>query len=315
MAYYIQWDETGKKLYETGSKQAVLYPQKIDGTYDYGVAWSGLTGVDESPSGADATDLWADDIKYLSIRSAEEFGFTIKAYMYPDEFGECDGTAEAATGMTVFQQSRRGFGLTYRTTVGNDAAYNDYGYKLHLIYGATCSPSSRSYSTINDSPSAIEFSWECKTTPVAVPGFKPSAEVVLDSTKIPKVKMEQIESILYGTAGDPGTKPRLPMPSELIEILGTAVTDATPSDIEIGTSTLTPTFATTVRAYTTTTTNAKDAVTVTAASGVTLAITANGTAIESGDEVSWETGNNTVSIVASKPGCTTTTTTVTVVKS
>lgn len=315
MAYYIAWDESGKKLYETGSKMAVLYPQKIDGSYDYGVAWSGLTGVDESPSGADATDLWADDIKYLSIRSAEEFGFTIKAYMYPDEFGECDGTAEVATGMTVFQQSRRGFGLCYRTTVGNDAAYNDYGYKLHLIYGATCAPSSRSFSTINDSPSAIEFSWECKTTPIAIPGFKPSAEIVLDSTKIDPVKMAQIESILYGTAGTPGTKPRLPMPAELIEILGSAVTDATLTGITIASATLAPEFDDEVFAYTATTSSSSSAITITAGTGVDIDIKVNGETVANEGSASWNAGNNAVVITATKPGCNTTVTNITVIKS
>lgn len=315
MAYYIEWDETGKKLYETGSKQAVLYPQNVDGTYGDGVAWSGLTGVDESPSGADATDLWADDIKYLSIRSAEEFGFTIKAYMYPDEFGACDGTASPATGMTVFQQSRKGFGLCYRTTVGNDAAYNDYGYKLHLIYGATCSPSSRSYSTINDSPSAIEFSWECKTTPVAVPGYKNTAEIVLDSTKIARAKMEQIESILYGTAGTPGTKPRLPMPSELIEILGSAVTDAVLTGITIANATLTPTFDDEVFTYTAATSSASGTITVTAGTGIDIAIKVNGTTVANEGTASWDEGNNAVEITASKAGCNTTITRITVVRS
>ena len=312
MAYTLAWDEVAHKLYETGSKRAVLFKQDVSGNYGNGVAWSGLTGIDESPSGADATDLWADDIKYLTLRSAEQFAFTIKAYMYPDEFGECDGTASPATGMTVFQQARRAFGFCYTSTVGNDVQNNDYGEKLHLIYGATASVSSRSYGTINDSPEAIEFSWECSTTPVNVTGYKPTAEVVIDSTKVSSVKYEQLKSILYGDGTNPA---RLPLPDEIITILGTAVTDATPSDIDIGSSTLTPTFATTVRAYTTTTTNTKDEVTVTAGTGVTLAITANGTAIDSGDEVTWETGNNTISIVASKPGCTTTTTTVTVVKS
>lgn len=315
MAYYIEWDETGKKLYETGSKQAVLYPQNVDGTYGDGVAWSGLTGVDESPSGADATDLWADDIKYLSIRSAEEFGFTIKAYMYPDEFGACDGTASPATGMTVFQQSRKGFGLCYRTTVGNDAAYNDYGYKLHLIYGATCSPSSRSYSTINDSPSAIEFSWECKTTPVAVPGYKNTAEIVLDSTKIASAKMAQIESILYGTAGTPGTKPRLPMPSELIEILGSAVTDAVLTGITIANATLTPTFDDEVFTYTAATSSASGTITVTAGTGIDIGIKVNGTTVANEGTASWDEGNNAVEITASKAGCNTTVTRITVVRS
>lgn len=312
MAFSLAWDETSKRFYETGSKRAVLYKQDNTGAYGNGIAWSGLTGIDESPSGADATDLWADDIKYLTLRSAEQFGFTIKAYHYPDEFGECDGTAEPASGVIVYQQSRRAFGFSYVSTLGNDVQNNDYGYKIHLIYGATASPSSRSMSTINDSPEAVEFSWECSTTPVNVTGYKATAEIVIDSTKVPAAKLAQLEAILYG---DGTSAARLPLPDEVISIFSGAVTDATPSAITIGSSTLTPEFATTVRAYTTTTTNAKDAVSSTGGSGVTIAITANGTAIESGDEVEWGTGNNTVVITASKLGCNTTTTTVTVVKS
>ena len=312
MSFSLAWDETAKRFYETGSKRAVLYKQDATGAYGNGVAWSGLTGIDESPSGADATDLWADDIKYLTLRSAEQFAFTIKAYTYPDEFGECDGTAEPANGVVIYQQSRRAFGFSYVSTKGNDVQNNDYGYKIHLIYGATASPSSRSLGTINDIPEAVEFSWECSTTPVNLTGYKATAEIVIDSTKVPAAKLAQLEAILYG---DGTTAARLPLPDEIISIFSGAVTDATPSAITIGSSILTPEFATTVRAYTTTTTNSKDAVSATGGSGVTIAITANGTAIESGDEVSWEIGNNTVIITASKLGCNTTTTTVTVVKS
>lgn len=318
MAYVCKWDETGKKLYETGTKMGVLFPQELDGTYGKGVAWSGLTGVDESPSGADATDLWADDIKYLSIRSAEEFGYTIKAYTYPKEFGQCDGTAEPVEGMTVYQQTRRGFGFCYRSTLGNDAAYNDYGYKLHIIYGSTASPSARSFSTINDSPSAIEFSWECKTTPVDIPGFKPSAEIVLDSTIIPSAKMKAIESIIYGTdADDPAEviEPRLPLPAEIISILGGEVTDATLTGITIANATLTPSFDDEVFNYVATTSSASGAITVTADTGVNIAIKCNGVTVQNEGTASFNEGNNTVTITASKLGCNTTTTTITVVRS
>lgn len=228
MAYALTWDKTGERTYETGAKMAVLYPQKADGTYDDGVAWNGITGVDESPSGAEATDLWADDIKYLSIRSTEEFGFTIKAYTYPDEFGQCDGTASPVKGLKIYQQARKGFGLCYRTTKGNDTAYNDYGYILHLIYGATVNPSARSYSSINDSPEAIEFSWEATTTPIAVEGYRNTAVLTLDSTIVPAEKMKAIENILYGTAATTGDTPteeipaRLPLPAEIITILQAA---------------------------------------------------------------------------------------------
>lgn len=312
MAYAIQWDQTGERTYETGTKKGVLYPQNVDGTYGTGVAWNGITGVTESPSGAEATDLWADDIKYLSIRSAEEFGFTLTAYTYPDEFGICDGTAEPVPGMKIFQQSRRSFGLSFVTTIGNDTAYNDYGYKLHLIYGATASPSERGYSTINDSPEAIEFSWECTTIPVSVDGYKNSAEIVLDSTKIPAETMAQIEAILYGEDG--GASPRLPLPAEIISILGGQSSNASLSAITIGSSTLAPTFAATTYSYGTTTSNAKDAVSATAASGCTVTIKANGTTITSGDEVTWNAGANTVVFTASKAGANTKTYTVSVVK-
>lgn len=311
MAYALKWDETGKRLYETGTKMGVLFPQKLDGTYDKGVAWSGLTGVDENPSGADATDLWADDIKYLSIRSAEEFGYTIKAYMYPDEFGVCDGSAEPVSGMTIYQQSRRGFGFAYRSTVGNDAAYNDYGYKLHLIYGSTASPSARSMSTINDSPSAVEFSWECKTTPVAVTGYKPTAEVVLDSTKVPAEKMAAIESIIYGTEG--GADPRLPLPDEIIEILGGSVEEAKPTGITISGATLAPTFDDDIRAYSATTSTSTGSITVTAATGSVIGITVNGTTVENEGTATWSEGANTVVITVSASGKSTTTTAITVV--
>lgn len=225
MAEYLKWDEVGKKLYETGTKKTVLYLQDAQGAYSKGVAWSGITSVAENPSGADPTDLWADDIKYLTLRSTEEFGFSINAYMYPDEFGECDGSAEPTPGVHLYAQNRKTFGLCYRTTLGNDIAYNDYGYKLHLIYGATCSPSGRDYSTINDSPEAIEFSWECTTVPVAVTGYKPTAIIIIDSTKVDADKLAALEAILYGTAattGDTPTEavlPRLPLPDEVISML------------------------------------------------------------------------------------------------
>lgn len=312
MAFALKWDETGERFYETGIKQCVLYPQNIDGTYGNGVAWNGITGVDESPSGADPTDLWADDIKYLSIRSTEEFGFTVKAYTYPDEFGICDGTATPVAGLKIFQQARRGFGLCYRTTKGNDAAFNDYGYILHLIYGATVNPSSRSYSTINDSPSAIEFSWEAKTTPIAIDGYRNTAVLTIDSTVVPAETMADLEAILYGTEG--GAAARLPLPSEVISILGGQSTNAQLSGITIGSSTLAPTFAASTYVYGTTTSNTKDAVSATAAEGVTVAIKANGTTIDSGDEVTWNAGANTVEITASKAGSNTKTYTVSVVK-
>lgn len=222
----IVWDQTGERLYETGVDHGVLYPIQEGNLYNKGVAWNGLTGVTESPSGAEATDQYADNIKYLSMRSAETFGATIEAYTYPDEFGECDGSAEIATGVQIGQQSRKMFGLCYRTVLGNDTNGNDHGYKLHLIYGATASPSEKGYATINDSPEAITFSWEVTTTPVNVTGFKPTACITIDSTKANKTDLASLEEILYGK--DPsgpeaqdGVEPRLPLPDEVAEIMST----------------------------------------------------------------------------------------------
>lgn len=212
----LVWDKIGERLYETGVNQGVLYPQGINGTYPSGVAWNGLTAVTESPSGAEATPLYADNIKYLNLMSTEEFGATIEAYTYPDEFAQCDGSAEIALGVMIGQQSRKQFGLSYRTTLGNDIDGNDYGYKLHIIYGALAAPSEKSYATINDSPEAITFSWEVTTTPVSVTGFKPTASIVIDSTKVNIAKLAALESILYG---DILVEARLPLPDEIETIM------------------------------------------------------------------------------------------------
>ena len=205
----LVWDNTGDRLYETGVKQGVLYPIQADGKYSLGVAWNGLTAVTESPSGAEATALYADDIKYLNLISNEEFGATIEAYTYPDECAECDGSAALADGVMLGQQKRKTFGLCYKTTVGNDIDGNDYGYKLHLIYGCLAAPSEKAYATINDSPEAITFSWEITTTPVNVAGFKPTASIVIDSTKADPTCLAALEAKLYG--GDSGTA-ELPLP-------------------------------------------------------------------------------------------------------
>lgn len=219
----LVWDQTGERYYETGVKMGVLYPQSASGTYPKGVAWNGLTAVTESPSGAEATPLYADDVKYLNLYSAEEFGATIEAYTYPDEFAECDGSAEIATGVTIGQQNRKAFGLCYRTTIGNDTDGNDHGYKIHIIYGAMASPSEKAYATINDSPEAITFSWEVTTTPVSVSGFKPTASVTIDSTKVDGTKLKQLEAILYGDNGSSSAgDARLPLPDEIVTLIGTA---------------------------------------------------------------------------------------------
>lgn len=212
----IVWDQTGERLYETGVKNGVLYVQE-GGIYPKGVAWNGLTAVTESPSGAEATPLYADDIKYLNLMSAEEFGATIEAYTYPDEFMQCDGSASIATGVYVGQQSRKAFGMAYRTVIGNDVANNEYGYKLHLIYGALAAPSEKAYATINDSPEAITFSWEVTTTPVNVNGFKPTASVVIDSTKCDPEKLKALEATLYGSESE---EARLPLPDEIVTLMG-----------------------------------------------------------------------------------------------
>lgn len=209
------WDKSGERFYETGVKQGVLYPQ-VSGAYPQGVAWNGLTAVTESPSGAEATPMYADDIKYLNLLSVEEFGATIEAYTYPDEFAECDGSASLATGVTIGQQTRKAFGLCYRTTLGNDVAGNEYGYKIHIIYNALAAPSEKGYATVNDSPEAITFSWELTTTPVNVEGAKPTASVVIDSTKANKTCLAKLEEILYGSAE---TEPRLPLPDEIKTIM------------------------------------------------------------------------------------------------
>ena len=217
----LVWDKTGDRLYETGVKNGVLYIPTA-GVYSKGVAWNGLTAVTESPSGAEATALYADDTKYLSLTSTEEFGATIEAYTYPDEFAACDGSAELADGVTIGQQKRSTFGLCYKTTIGNDTDGNDHGYKLHIIYGALAAPSEKAYASINDSPEAITFSWEITTTPVNVTGAKPTASLVIDSTKADPSKLAALEDILYGKDGEPASEPRLPLPDEIKSLMTAA---------------------------------------------------------------------------------------------
>lgn len=211
----LTWDASGERLYETGVKQGVLYVMD-NNAYGNGVAWNGLTAITESPSGAESTPLYADDIKYLDLRSTEEFGATIEAYTYPDEFAACDGSASLADGVSIGQQARKMFGLCYRTTVGNDTDGTDHGYKLHLIYGATASPSEKAYETINDSPEAITFSWEITTTPVSVTGFKPTASITIDSTKADPTCLAALEEKLYGGTS---AEPTLPLPDEVKTIM------------------------------------------------------------------------------------------------
>ena len=210
------WDEVGQRFFETGVKNGVLYVQDDDGSYKNGVVWNGLTAVTESPSGAEETPLYADDVKYLTLRSAEEFGATVEAYTYPEEFEQCDGSASIADGVTIGQQARRAFGLCYRTSVGNDIQGQNYSYKLHLIYGCTVAPSEKSYSTINDNPEAITFSWELSTVPVPVDGFSPTASLVIDASKVEAGKMQQLEDALFG---DESNEAKLLLPNEIMELL------------------------------------------------------------------------------------------------
>lgn len=214
----LVWDAIGEKRYETGVDHGVLYVQE-GGVYPKGVVWNGLTAVTESPGGAEATPLYADNIKYLNLMSAEEFNATIEAYTYPDEFAQCDGSAELVGGVMIGQQKRKTFGMCYRTTVGNDTDSNAYGYKLHIIYGALAAPSEKAYSTINDSPEAITFSWEVSTTPVPVTDHDPTASIVIDSTKADKTKLAALEAVLYGSAE---SEARLPLPDEIAELMATA---------------------------------------------------------------------------------------------
>lgn len=211
----LTWDKVGERLYETGVDRGVLYIPDATGVYNTGFAWNGLTSVTESPSGAEPTALYADNIKYLTLMSAEEFGGTIEAYTYPPEFGQCDGTASPSEGLTVGQQTRKTFGLCYRTRLGNDIDGSDHGYKLHLVYGATASPSEKAYSTINDSPEAITFSWEITTTPVPVTGYKPTSVLTIDSTLVDPTKLATLETQLYGGAAE---EPELPTPTAVIAI-------------------------------------------------------------------------------------------------
>lgn len=214
----LVWDQTGERLYETGVRRGVIYPMS-GSKYGKGVAWNGLTAVTESPSGAEETALYADDIKYLSLRSLEEFGATIEAYTYPDEFALCDGSASLGEGVMIGQQPRKAFGFSYRTALGNDTELDDHGYKIHILYGCTVAPSEKNYQTINDSPEAITFSWELKTVPVEVSGHKPTASLTIDSTKLTQAKLKTIEDALYGTSD---AEPKILLPSEIAAIINAA---------------------------------------------------------------------------------------------
>lgn len=221
----LSWDEVGQRLYETGVDRGVLYLfNPLTGLYDSGFAWNGLVSVSESPSGAEVSPQYADNIKYLELVSAEELGGTIEAFTYPDEFAECDGSVEPEPGVFLGQQARRRFGLVYRTKLGNDSVGDDYGYKLHLIYGARANPAERAYTTVNDSPEALTFSWEITTSPVSVTGHKPVSQLTVVSTDVLPADLTELENILYGTESTdggvtPGTDPRLPLPDEVLSLM------------------------------------------------------------------------------------------------
>ena len=223
----LTWDQTGERKYETGVKNGVLYPA-VSGAYPLGVAWNGLMSISEAPTGGEATPIYADDIKYLNLISLEEFGATVEAYTYPDEFEACNGVTDLENGVSIGQQNRTLFGMAYKTTLGNDVDANEFGYKLHLIYGALAAPSERAYSTINDTPEAITLSWDITTTPVIVPGYKPTASLVIDSTKVDAAGLAALELVLFGTTG---VDPRLPLPAEVATIVAT-----TPDAIALSTS-------------------------------------------------------------------------------
>lgn len=220
----LVWDQVGERVYETGVDHGVLYIPDSSGAYVDGVAWNGLTSVSEAPSGAEPNAQYADNIKYLNLYSAEEFGATIEAFTYPDEFNQFDGLGVPSPGVTIGQQARKAFGLSYRTLIGNDLDGTDHGYKLHLIYGCTASPSEKAYNTVNDSPEAITFSWEVATVPVAVPDMKPTAVITIDSTVVDAASLTALENLLYGTAG---TDPSLPLPATVISMFEGSVTIVT----------------------------------------------------------------------------------------
>jgi hypothetical protein len=214
----LTWDQTTKREYETGVEKGVLYIPDNTGAYNTGFAWNGLVSVTEAPSGAESNKQYADNRVYANLLSAEEFGGTIEAFMYPKEFGECDGTASPKKGLYLGQQTRKPFGLSYKTLLGNDVENNDFGYKLHLVYGALASPSEKAYTTVNDSPELITFSWEFTTTPVAVPGLKAAAILTINSTQVAPLDLAALEALLYGTTGTPGTQPELPLPADVFAL-------------------------------------------------------------------------------------------------
>lgn len=294
----LQWDKVGERFYETGTSRGVLFPYSED-AYQKGVAWNGLTAVSESPSGAEPTALWADDTKYLNLYSTEEFGATVTAYTYPDEFAECDGSADLIPGVTIGQQSRKMFGLAYRTLIGNDTDGTDKGYKIHVIYGCKASPSEKSYATVNDSPEAIEFSWEISTTPVDVEGHKPTANLIFDSTKLSAAQMQIVEDTLYGTDV---TEPRFPLPSEWITLLGEATADIVlnKSNVNVGVGETTTITATPSPKDSIVTWASADSDTATVVNGVVTGVASGTTTITASITVSGKTYSDSCAVTVTE---------------
>lgn len=308
----LVWDAIGEHLYETGVDRGVLYQYNSQSRqFVNGVAWNGLTAVNESPSGAEPTALYADNIKYLNLISAEEYAATIEAFTAPDEFLECDGFASLADGVVIGQQPRKMFGFCYRTLIGSDTDGTNKGYKLHLVYNCTASPSERSHSTVNESPEAATMSWSVSTTSVNVPGKNPTAIVEVDSTKVDPAKLATLEDVLYG---DADSTARLPFPEEVAQIVGTAGVTVKLSALSIGSLDLAPDFNPNVTEYTAVTENATDTVTATGADGASVTLFLNGTAHTSGTAATWNAGTNTVVAIVTKSGATSRTYTVTVTK-
>lgn len=293
----IIWDATGEHFYENGVSHGVIYPQAANGTYPQGEGWNGLTSFDISPTGGESNPIYADNFKYLDLISDEEVEGSIGAYTYPDSFAECNGEKALLPGFKVGQQLRKRFGFSCQTIIGNDVEQGDYGYKIHLVYGAITTPSERSYETVNDSPEPIEMSWDFTTMKVNITGAKPVAHIELDSTKLPAAAMTAIENVLYGTAS---TEPRLPLPDEVMAIISGTVPEISLTALSVGSETLNPAFDADVTEYTISTTSSSAAVTASAASGTAVAILVNGESITNGDDADFVVGVNTIKITLTK---------------
>lgn len=296
----LTWDNIGERYFETGVDHGVIYPYKTVNSvtgYQKGVAWNGLTAVNENPSGAEATPLYADNIKYLNLLSNEEYGATIEAYTYPDEFAECDGSAEPTSGLYIMQQKRIPFGFTYRTKIGNDVEGSDKGYKLHLIYNAMAQPSSKSYGTINDTPEAITFSWEVITTPEKITGYKPTAHIVVDSTKVGASQLTALEDILYGNEVNDA---RMPLPDEVVSIIGGGATPSIEINrkfVELASGSTFPLTATTIPASATVTWTSSDNETATVSNGTVTGVAVGNAIITASITIDGVTYSDTCTVV------------------